>query len=77
MNMEKRSALPPNSNEPLLPGKPGNDSGQTSSIRQQLWDRAQRLYAIGELSSAAQLLSELAAASRRHQVEGAEEAIHG
>jgi hypothetical protein len=40
-------------------------------------ERALRLYAIGELNAAAQLLSELAARRHPYQGEGREESIHG
>jgi hypothetical protein len=40
-------------------------------------ERALRLYAIGELNAAAQLLSELAARRHPYLGEGREESIHG
>jgi hypothetical protein len=40
-------------------------------------ERAQRLYVIGELNAAAQLLSELAARCYSYQAEGRGEAIRG
>ncbi|HEY1218519.1 MAG: hypothetical protein ABSE42_15910 [Bryobacteraceae bacterium] len=40
-------------------------------------ERAQRLYAIGELKAAAQLLCELAAGRHPHQAEDLGEAVHG
>ncbi len=47
------------------------------AIRQQLWERAQRLYAIGELNLAAELLSELAAGRHPRQAEAGGEAVNG
>jgi hypothetical protein len=40
-------------------------------------ERAQRLYMMGELNLAAQLLLELAAGTHPEQAEGGGEAIHG
>jgi hypothetical protein len=76
MNMKNRSMRPRYAGERVLPGTP-DDSGQTCAIRQRLWERAQRLYAIGELNLAAQLLSELAAGRRPRQAEAREEAVNG
>jgi hypothetical protein len=76
MNMKNRSTRPRYTGERVLPGSP-DDSGQTFAIRQQLWERAQRLYAIGELNLAAQLLSELASGRRPRQAEAEGEAVNG
>jgi hypothetical protein len=40
-------------------------------------ERAQRLYAIGELNAAAQMLCELAARRQLYQAEGQAEALNG
>lgn len=77
MNMENRSAWPSELDEPVLPETPADHCEQASAIRQQLWERAQRLYGIGELNQAARLLSELAAGMGPHRVEGQWEALHG
>jgi hypothetical protein len=76
MNMKNRSTRPRFAGERVLPGAP-DDNGQTFATRQRLWERAQRLYAIGELHLAAQLLSELAAGRRPHQSEAGREAVNG
>jgi len=52
-----------------LPGEPLVNRGHALAIRQQLWERAQRLYMIGELSLAAQLLSELGTGRHPRQAE--------
>ena len=76
MNMKNRSARPRYAGERVLPGTP-DEGGQTFAIRQQLWERAQRLYAIGELNLAAQLLSELAAGIRTRPAEAGGEVVNG
>ncbi|MGA2039175.1 MAG: hypothetical protein ABSH42_07855 [Bryobacteraceae bacterium] len=74
--MKNRSPRPRYAAERVLPG-PADDSGQAFAIRQQLWERAQRLYAIGELNLAAQLLAELAAVRHPRQAEAGGEAVNG
>lgn len=76
MNMKNRSTRPRYTGERVLSGTP-EDGGQAFAIRQQLWDRAQRLYAIGELNLAAELLSELAAGRQPRQAEAGGEAVNG
>ena len=76
MNMKNRSTRRRYAGERVLPGTP-DDSGQTFAVRQQLWERAQRLYAIGELNLAAQLLSELAAGRRPRRAEAGGEVVNG
>jgi len=46
-------------------------------MRQKVWERAQRLYAIGELNLAARLLSELATGTRADRAEAGREAVNG
>jgi hypothetical protein len=77
MNMENRSARPPDLDEPASPEGPVDQCEPAFAIRQQLWERAQRLYGIGELNQAAKLLSELAAGTGPHEAEGQWEALHG
>ncbi len=77
MNMENRSTWAADSGERVLLAEPADHCEEVFAIRQQLWERAQRLYAIGELHSAAELFSELAAGSHPHQAEGGVEAIRG
>jgi hypothetical protein len=69
MNMENRSARLSNPGKGSLPGEPLVNRGHALAIRQQLWERAQRLYMIGELSLAAQLLSELGTGRHPRQAE--------
>ena len=76
INMKNRSTRPRFAGERVLPGTP-DEGGQTFAIRQQLWERAQRLYAIGELNLAAQLLSELASGGRTRPAETRGEAVNG
>jgi len=75
MNMKNRSTRPRFAGERVLSGTP-DEGRQTFAVRQQLWERAQRLYAIGELNLAAQLLSELAGGRRPRPAETGE-AVNG
>ena len=75
--MENRSAWPSESGERVLRAEPADHCEEGFAIRQQLWERAQRLYAIGELNLAAQLLSELASGRRPRQAEAEGEAVNG
>jgi hypothetical protein len=77
MNMEYRSAWPPYLREPISAASPADIYEQTPARRQEIWDHAQRLYAIGELGAAAQLFSQLAASGYPHHAELEREAIHG
>jgi hypothetical protein len=77
MNKEYRSTWRPYRCEPVSAELPSDIFGQTHDRRQDLWDRAQRLYAIGELGTAAQLFSQLAASRYAHQVGLKVEAING
>jgi hypothetical protein len=76
MNMRNRSARPRYTGERVSPATSDN-AGPTFAIRQQLWERAQRLYAIGELNMAAELLSELAAGRGTREAEAGGEAVNG
>jgi hypothetical protein len=76
MNMKNRSARLRFPGGRSFPGTP-DDRGQTVAIRQKLWERAQRLYAIGELNLAARILSELAAGGNPNGVEAGKEAVNG
>ncbi|MGB7759369.1 MAG: hypothetical protein WBL61_06040 [Bryobacteraceae bacterium] len=75
--MENRSPRLPNAGKRVLPGKPLVNRGHTLAIRQQLWERAQRLYAIGEMNLAAQLLSELDACRHPRPAEAGGKAVNG
>jgi len=76
MNMKNRSARLRFPGEGSFPGTP-DDRGQTAMMRQKVWERAQRLYAIGELNLAARLLSELAAGGQPNRAEAGREAVNG
>jgi hypothetical protein len=77
MTKENRSAWPPYLLKPVSTELPADICPQTHDRRQDLWDRAQRLYAIGELRRAAQLFSQLAASKYVHQAGLRVEAING
>jgi hypothetical protein len=76
MNMRNRSTQASNTGGRVSSQTPVDIGGQTSASRQQVWERANRLYAIGELNLAARLLSELAAGRRSCQAKTLE-ASHG
>jgi hypothetical protein len=77
MNMESSTACHPYPGERVSPGNPVYYGAPPFTIRQQLRERAQRLYMMGELNLAAQLLLELAADSHPEQGECGGEAING
>jgi hypothetical protein len=77
MNTGNRPASPLSLDEPASTEAPVDPREQAFALRQQLWERAQRLYGIGELDQAAQLLSQLAAGPRPRRVEGQWEAARG
>jgi hypothetical protein len=77
MNMESSTACHPYPGERVLPGNPVYYGAPPFTIRQQLRERAQRLYMMGELNLAAQLLLELAAGRRTEAAESESEAING
>lgn len=70
MSMENRLAWPAEPDDPASPETPIAYDARAFAIRQQLWERAQRLYKIGELNQAAQLLSLAAAIGARTQRRG-------
>ena len=75
--MDNPTAWHPYLGEPVLPGKPVDYRGQPFAVRQQLRERARRLYMMGELNLAAQVLMELAAGSHPEQGEDGGEAVNG
>jgi hypothetical protein len=77
MNMDTPMQWTSNPDGRFAPGKPVDHCGQPFPIRQELRERAQRLYMIGELNLAAQLLLELAAGRRTEAAESESEAING
>ena len=76
MNMRNRSTRVGLAGERSFAGA-RDERVQTAAIRQRVWERAQRLYAIGELNLAAQLLSELAANGQPQRAEVRGEAVNG
>ena len=77
MNMDNRSTRITNSNKQATTGTPLGRGGQNAAVRQQIWERAQRLYAIGELRLAARLFAELAGGERTPQPETGVEVVNG
>jgi hypothetical protein len=77
MNMEDRSTLPTNLGEPVAAKPMADAREQPPGSRQELWERAQRLYAIGELNAAAILFTQLAESRSTSHGESATEAAHG
>jgi hypothetical protein len=77
MNMEDRSTLPTNLGEPVAAGPMADVRKQPPESRQELWKRAHRLYAIGELNAAAKLFTHLAEGTYANHGERATEAAHG
>ena len=77
MNRENPTTCHPYPGERVLPGNPADYRGQPLTIRQQLRERAERLYMMGELNLAAQLLSELEAGRYPEQTERRAVAIDG
>ena len=75
MTMENRLAWPAESDGQTSPETPIDYCERAFAIRQQLCERAERLYRIGELNQAAQLLALAAAIGARAASRG--EALHG
>jgi hypothetical protein len=77
MNMENRSTWPPYPGEAVAAEPMADVCEQPPDSRQKLWERAHRLYAIGELNTAAQLFTRLAESSYTSHEELEVEAAHG
>jgi hypothetical protein len=77
MSKENRLARLLNTYELSAPAYSLDNREQILASRQQLRERAHRLYAIGEMNLAAQLFSILAACTQPQDVELGAEAIHG
>lgn len=77
MNMEDRSTWAPYLGEPVAAQPMEDVRGQPPESRQETWERAQRLYAIGELNAAARLFTQLAESRSTSHGESAVEAAHG
>lgn len=77
MTKENHSARPTYLREPVSAEPSAEISDPMSSSEQETWERAQRLYAIGEMLEAAQLFTQLATGRHAEEVELTREAIHG
>jgi hypothetical protein len=77
MTKENRSAWLPYLREPVSAEPSAEISDSKSPSEQKTWERAHRLYAIGEMLEAAQLFAQLATSRHAEAVGPAREAIHG
>lgn len=77
MNKENRSTWPPYLGEAAAAEAMVDVCEQLPDSRQERWERAHRLYAIGELSAAARLFTQLAETNDASREELAVEALHG
>ena len=77
MNMENRSTWAPYLGEPVAAQPMQDICGRPPDSRHAAWERAHRLYAIGELKAAAQLFTQLAESTDTNHEELAVEAAHG
>jgi hypothetical protein len=76
MTKENRSAWPTCLREPVSAEPSAEITNSMSSSEQETWERAHRLYAIGEMLEAAQLFAQLATGRHPEEVEVKREAVH-